>query len=68
MIPDGVVQAIDRRITAAELRRELERPISADQREEVLALIRWFTHRYPSAESRLAYVRQAYARWRPPPI
>jgi hypothetical protein len=67
MIPDAVVQAINRRVTAGELRRELDRPISADEREEALALVRWFTRRYPSAESRLAYVRQASARWRPPP-
>lgn len=29
----------------------------------LLRLVRWFTSRYPTAEQRLAYVRQAYARW-----
>lgn len=67
MISDGIARTITRRVTAGELRRELERPISVDEREDVLALVRWFTHRYPSAESRLAYVRQASARWRPRP-
>jgi hypothetical protein len=33
-------------------------------REEVLALMRWFTRWYPSGAARLAYVRQAYRRWR----
>jgi len=65
VIPNAVVRAIHRRITAAELRRELARPIGESEREEVLSLVRWFTSRYPSPEARLAYVRRAYARWRP---
>ena len=64
MIPDAVLRAIDRPVTDAELRRELERPISADEREEVLSLVRWFTRRYPSPEARLSYVTRAYERWR----
>jgi len=55
----------DRPVTPAELRLALEEPIGADEREEVLALVRWFTRRYPTPADRLAYVRQAYARWRP---
>ena len=41
----------------------MERPIDAEEREETLALARWFTSRYRTAEARLAYVRHAYARW-----
>ena len=65
MIPDAIAQAIDRRVTAEELRRELERSIDEAEREEVLSLVRWFTKRYPSPEARLAYLRRAYSRWRP---
>ena len=65
MIPDAVAQAIQRRVTPAELALELERPIGESEREEVLSLVRWFTTRYPSPEARLAYVRRAYARWAP---
>jgi hypothetical protein len=45
------------------LKDALERDIPPEEREEVLELVRWFTSRYPTAEERLAYVRQAYARW-----
>ncbi|MBI2185662.1 MAG: hypothetical protein HYU37_00905 [Acidobacteria bacterium] len=45
------------------MRDALARPIAAEEREDVLALVRWFTRRYPTAAARLAYVRQAYARW-----
>ncbi|MBI3048773.1 MAG: hypothetical protein HYY76_10740 [Acidobacteria bacterium] len=46
------------------MRSALGRPIGAEEREDVLVLVRWFTRRYPTAAARLAYVRQAYARWR----
>lgn len=51
-------------VTAAEVRRALEQPIGAEERDEVLSLVRWFTRRYSTPADRLAYVRQAYARWR----
>ena len=63
MIPEAVARAIDRAVTPEELRDVLERPISTAERDEVASLCRWFTTRYPSPEARLAYVRQAYARW-----
>jgi len=60
---ERVRELIDRRVSAAELRKSLQRPIEEDERQEILALVRWFTRRYPTAAERLAYVRQAYARW-----
>ncbi len=63
MTRSALRQAIDRQVTPEELRDALERPIPGTEREEVVSLRRWFTTRYPSAEARLAYVRQAYARW-----
>jgi hypothetical protein len=62
MLP-AIARAIDAPASAADVRRALEHPISAEEREEVLALVRWFTRRYPTVGARLAYVRQAYARW-----
>jgi hypothetical protein len=47
-----------------EARAYLDAPISTAEREEVLALVRWFTTRYPTGRDRLAYVRRAYRRWR----
>lgn len=71
MTDDGVSRSlrdlIDRRVSAAELRQALERPLGEDEREEVLSLVRWFRRRYPSGAERLAYVRQVYARWRRAP-
>ena len=64
MIPAAIAEAINRPVTAAEIRHSLDRPIGAEEREEVLALVRWFTHRYPTPDARLAYVRDAYARWK----
>jgi hypothetical protein len=58
-----VNEALNRRVTMEEVRYALERDIPPAERDEVLALVRWFTSRYPTAEQRLAYVRQAYARW-----
>jgi hypothetical protein len=52
-----------RTLTPEEARAYLEHPISEAEREEVLALARWFRRRYPSPADRLAYVRRAYARW-----
>ena len=53
----------ERKVSGEELRLALERPLGEDERNEILALVRWFTRRYPTGADRLAYVRQAYARW-----
>jgi hypothetical protein len=42
----------------------LEAPITTEERVGVVALVRWFSRRYPAPIDRLAYVRRAYARWR----
>ena len=38
-------------------------PLTDDERERTLELVRWFTRRYPTPAERLAYVRRAYRRW-----
>jgi hypothetical protein len=58
-----IAAEIDRRVSAQEIRDALERPLTPDEREEGLALVRWFTRRYPTGADRLAYVRRAYQRW-----
>lgn len=55
---------VNRRVTAQELRDALESPLSVEERQHTLDLVQWFTRRYPTCEERLAYVRQAYLRWR----
>ena len=64
MIPAAIEREINARATASAVRQALEQPIDAGERQEVLSLVRWFTRRYPTPADRLAYVRQAYARWR----
>ena len=54
----------ERRLSAEEFARAAAVPISHDEQEETLALVRWFTRRYPTPADRLAYVRAATARWR----
>jgi hypothetical protein len=61
---DAIEQTVHRLVSVEELRHALDAPVTREERDEVLALIRWFTARYPEPEDRLAYVRQAYARWR----
>jgi hypothetical protein len=61
---EHVRELIERRVSAEELRLALQHPISDDERSEILALVRWFMRRYPTGAERLAYVRQAYARWK----
>ena len=63
MTPASVSELTDRIVSPEELRRALDDPIPAEEREEILALRQWFATRYATAEARLAYVRQAYARW-----
>jgi hypothetical protein len=65
VIQRALTDAVNRIVTVEELQGALVEPISTDEREEVIALVRWFTRRYPSSEARLAYVRHAYRRWRP---
>ena len=64
MISDALTLEIEALVTCTEVRLALEEPISAEEREEVLSLVRWFTRRYSTAADRLMYVRQACARWR----
>ena len=53
----------ERTLEPAEAREYLEAPITQAERDEVLALVRWFRRRYPTPAERLAYVRRVYARW-----
>lgn len=54
----------NRTLDPADVRAYLDAPVTDAEREEVLALVRWFTRRYPTPAERMAYARRAYARWR----
>jgi hypothetical protein len=54
---------VNRELSVEEWRAQIAIPLSPDEIEHTLALVRWFRRRYPTAADRLAYVRRAYARW-----
>jgi len=53
----------ERRLSAEEFEAYVQAPMSAAEREEILASIAWFTRRYPTPGERLAAARRAYAQW-----
>jgi len=59
----ALTREVERALDSAEMRAYLDQPVSEDEREAVLGLVRWFRRRYPTPAARLAYVRRAYARW-----
>jgi hypothetical protein len=65
--PDAIAQMrafAERRLSAAEFDAMVRAPMSAEEREDLAGLIRWFRRRYPTPAARLAYARRAYARWK----
>jgi hypothetical protein len=66
--PPEVVRALraeaERPLTPDEIRALDALPLGNEEREENLALIDWFSRRYPTPEARLRYARRAYRRWK----
>lgn len=58
-----VAEMANRQLAVDEWRARAAVPLTADEIEHTLTLVRWFRRRYPTAADRLAYVRRAYARW-----
>ncbi len=54
----------NRRLSDEEWQTQSEIPLSAEEIEHTLSLVRWFRTRYPDPASRLAYARRAYTRWK----
>ena len=53
----------ERTLTPEEAEAYLRAPMSDEEREEILAQVRWFCRRYPTPAERLAWARRAYRRW-----
>ena len=60
---DAPASLADRRLSPDEAQAYLEAPITDAEREDLQALVAWFTRRYPTPLERLAYARRAYPRW-----
>jgi len=58
----------ERPLTPEEYRAQSAIPLSAEEIEETLELVRWFRARYPTGAERSAYVREAIARWSRRPV
>ena len=46
----------------------MRQPLTDDERAETLALVAWFTRRYPTLSDRFAYVRKRHAEWTSTPL
>jgi len=58
-----LAELANRQLTGDEWQAQAAIPLTPDEIEHTLALVRWFRRRYPTAADRFAYVRRAYARW-----
>jgi hypothetical protein len=67
-VTDRLAAEVNRELTADQARAYLDQPITQEERDAVLGLVRWFRRRYPTPAERLAYVRRAYARWSRPGV
>ena len=64
--PEALKRALElhnRVLSKEEFMARLAIPLTPEEIEDNLALIRWFRTRYPTAAERLADVRRAYKRW-----
>jgi hypothetical protein len=53
----------ERRLPPDEARAYIEAPMTPEEREDLVALIRWFRRRYPTPLERLTYARKTYNAW-----
>ena len=56
-------EATDQPLGIDEWRARSAIPLTDEEHENTMELVRWFTRRYPTPAARLAYVRRAYRRW-----
>jgi hypothetical protein len=59
----AVRELSERTLTPEEADAYLTAPMSDEERQQILDLVRWFTRRYPTGLERLAHARRAYRRW-----
>jgi hypothetical protein len=65
--PEAVARLLEfaeRQLTVEDFNARVHAPMTPEEREEGLDLIRWFKRRYPTPAERLAYCRRAYERWK----
>ena len=60
---EAVQRAANRRLDAEEFAARLAVPMTPEERDDALALIRWFRARYPTPAARLAHARRLGRSW-----
>jgi len=60
---ERVQREANRRLTPEEFAAYVDAPMSAEERDDQLALIRWFRARYPTPAARLAHARRLGRSW-----
>ena len=58
-----LAEIANRELSVQEWRAQAAIPISQEEIEHTLSLVRWYRRRYPTAASRLAYARRSHRRW-----
>lgn len=69
MSPSHLAPAIAEKVEESLPVEEFDRRLAAftdEEREEALALIRWFTRRYPTPKERLDFARRMFEQWTRP--
>jgi hypothetical protein len=61
----AIADKVEQSLPVEEFDRRL-RAFTDEEREEALALIRWFKRRYPTAKERLDFARRMYEQWTRP--
>jgi hypothetical protein len=62
-VVDELKAMYERRLTRAEYEAAAAIPLSHQEIEDTLALVDWFTRRYPSVLDRFRYVTRKTAEW-----
>ena len=56
----AIQELVDRQLDAGEFERRVSAPLSPEELEANLELIRWFRNRYPTVKERLDYARHMH--------
>ena len=62
----AIADLVDAPVPVDEFRRRAASPPTQEETAEILALVVWFTRRYPTVKARMDYVRRAWKQWTRP--
>lgn len=65
-VDPAIADLVEAPLPVEEFVRRVNAPLTDEEIEETLALVAWFTRRYPTVKQRLAYARRAWKQWTRP--